>query len=485
MAREFVHVRLESEQFPCEHVQIHKLEGREAISRLFSFDIGIVCFRPDELDPVAMEGADVTVVFELEGAEIRRIHGMIAEIHDMLDSEPETRSFRIRVVPRAFRLTLIETQEIYMDLSVPEIIQKKLELVGLDGPTDFELRLMATYPPLEFVVQYKESDLAFISRLTEHIGVSFFFEHTRGRDTIVFTDHKDGFRPVAGKATAAFRSRGEGRDVYQIESRTRLIPKTYVLQDYNYRTPQVDLSDSAAAPSGFAGGIVEYGAHVKTLEAAKALAQIRAEEHEAGHRVYEGKSDLSELAAGAIFTLERHPRLAAKDTKMLVVEIDHLMTQAVGTMGGDAELSYKNSFRATSATLTYRPARVTPKPRIFGLITGTVEPELLGDESKFAKIDEDGRYIVRFLFDTAPAGERKASRPVRMIQPHAGPNYGMHFPLKPGIEVLLGFIDGDPDRPLIVGSVPNPVTPSPVTRPNLVMNRIKTETGILIEMKDS
>jgi type VI secretion system secreted protein VgrG len=130
MAREFVHVRLESERFPCEHVQIHKLAGRETISQLFSFDIGIVCFRPDELDPAAMEGADVTVVFELEGAEIRRIHGMIAEVHDMLDSEPETRAFRIRLVPRAFRLTLIETHgEAFVYASVASFVLPRGETI--------------------------------------------------------------------------------------------------------------------------------------------------------------------------------------------------------------------------------------------------------------------------------------------------------------------------------------------------------------------
>jgi type VI secretion system secreted protein VgrG len=106
------------------------------------------------------------------------------------------------------------------------------------------------------------------------------------------------------------------------------------------------------------------------------------------------------------------------------------------------------------------------------------------DITNYSVLDDHGRYTIRFLFDTAPAGEHKASRPVRMIQPHAGPDYGMHFPLKPGIEVLLAFVNGDPDRPLIVGAVPNPETPSPVRKQNSMMNRIKTVSGILVEMND-
>ena len=162
----------------------------------------------------------------------------------------------------------------------------------------------------------------------------------------------------------------------------------------------------------------------------------------------------------------------------------HRLIQSVSTHGGASDERYTNSFTAIDATLTYRPPRITPKPRIHGLLTGVVEQPPVTEITKHAVIDDDGRYTIRFLFDTAPVGQNKASRPVRMIQPHAGPDYGIHFPLKPGIEVLLAFVNGDPDRPLIVGAVPNPETPSPVRNQNSLMNRIKTVSGIMFEMKD-
>jgi type VI secretion system secreted protein VgrG len=482
MRSDLVQIRLESEHFPCDDVQIHTLSGREGISRVFSFDVGIISTRPDALDPEAMRGVDATLVFEVGDEEVRRVHGMIAEIEDMLETEVETRTYRLLFVPRAHRMTLIQTQEIYMDLSVPDILKQKLELVGLGGD-DVEFRLSETYPPLEFVVQYKETDLAFISRLTEHYGISFFFEHVDGRDKIVFTDHRRGFRPIA-RAPVPFRPRGDQRDVYQIASKTRVIPKTYMLQDYNYRTPQVDLTSSADAPSGLAGGIVEQGAHFKTLDEGKTLAKIRAEEIEASHIVYSGLSDIPHFSPGALFTLQEHPRIKDGSAELLLVEVEHSATQVVAAHGAKEGRRYTNSFRAIDGELTYRPPRVTPKPRIHGVVTGIIEQPLGSVGEEYAKIDDQGRYIVRFLFDTAPPGQRKASRPVRMAQPHAGPNYGMHFPLKPGIEVLVIFIDGDPDRPLIVGSVPNPVTPSPVVDRNATLNRIKTASGVIIEMKD-
>ena len=101
-----------------------------------------------------------------------------------------------------------------------------------------------------------------------------------------------------------------------------------------------------------------------------------------------------------------------------------------------------------------------------------------------AQLDDQGRYVVRFLFDTAPPGERQASRPVRMLQSHVGENYGTHHPLKPGVEVLIGFVHGDPDRPLIVGAVPNPLKPSPVTHRNPDVHRTSTGSGITIDIAD-
>ncbi|AUX21280.1 uncharacterized protein SOCEGT47_017610 [Sorangium cellulosum] len=101
-----------------------------------------------------------------------------------------------------------------------------------------------------------------------------------------------------------------------------------------------------------------------------------------------------------------------------------------------------------------------------------------------ARIDPTGRYTVQFHFDTAAGGGAKASRPVRMAQPHAGPGYGMHFPVKPGTEVLLGFIDGDPDRPIILGAIPNESAPSPVTASNARVNQIRTVSGIVVELDD-
>ena len=121
---------------------------------------------------------------------------------------------------------------------------------------------------------------------------------------------------------------------------------------------------------------------------------------------------------------------------------------------------------------------------IHGLLHAIVDPLPNDEIGEFSNLDAEGRYTIRLYFDVAGSTRDISSKRVRMIQNHAGGAYGTHIPLKPGIEVLIGFIDGDPDRPVIVGSVPNPVIPSPVNAQNATMSRVKTVSGVLIEMKD-
>jgi type VI secretion system secreted protein VgrG len=256
-----------------------------------------------------------------------------------------------------------------------------------------------------------------------------------------------------------------------------------VVTDYNYATPHLDVSGSHTSPLGFAGGVVEYAPNAPTPEECAKLAEIRAQERAALHNFFQGESTRFAFRAGHRFTLEGHPALDG-DKDLLLVEVTHHFSQPVALHGAPAEAAYHNTFRAVAAGSAYRPPRITPKPRIFGLLTAVVEPRGQG-VGKHADIDEVGRYTVRFHFDLTPLGKRpRSSLPVRMIQPHAGTGYGMHFPLHPGVEVAIAFEDGDPDRPLIVGAVPNAVTASPVTRANAGMSRIQTATGIRVTLRD-
>lgn len=475
-----VGITLESRSEPWSHVQVRSLTGREAISELFSFDLEVVCDPSHDLPADVAPGDAITVVFELAGEEKRRVFGILGPIHDNLDATREHRSYRLRVLPRAFRLTLVETQEIFLDRSVPEILLAKLGRHGF-GEQDVEMRLLGAYPRRELVVQYQESDLAFVSRLAEHVGISYFFEHHEGRDRLVFTDHPAGFRPAVGAGEVKFRALGDDRDVFALTVATDLVPTSYIIQDYNYRIPLVDLSGSFDLASGSGGGVVEYGAHTKTPEQSDQLARIRAEERDCRRRVFQGKSGRVEITAGARSALVDHPKLPGP-TPLLVVEVDHeAYLPTFSDEAGSRKASYSNAFRAIPADVPFRPRRVTPRPRIFGLTTGIIQPGPNDSTGGVARLDSEGRYTVQLHFDTIQRGEQKASHPVRMAQPFAGANYGMHLPLRPGTEVLLAFTNGDPDRPVIVGALYNTASPSPVVAANADRHQIKASSGAIFE----
>jgi type VI secretion system secreted protein VgrG len=473
---------LESEAFDGERLRVRRLRGREAIGRPFEYLVDVVALDRDAPPIAAILGAPVTIVIERAPAEgagwvgVRRLHGMVLDVVDDLDAHEDVRGLALRVVPRAHALAMVETTDLFVARTLPEIWCAKLAAIGLEA--DFELRLSAEYPKRELVVEYAETDLAFVSRWAEHLGVSLFFEHGEASAKLVATDHPAGFGWIDGEV-ARYRPRGESLDVFALAARHAVVRGYHAVRDYNYRTPLVDLTGEHTLDGATLGGRVELATHHKTPAEAIAIAKVRAEEELAGSLVYEGRSALPTLGAGLRMRLEGHPELGPVD--LLVTEVDHDATVAVAGASSAAAPGYRNAFRAIPAERTFRPARLTPRPRIAGLVTGFVEGAQ-GAEGRHAHLDEQGRYLVRFFFDPTPAGTPPPTRPVRMLQPHAGDGYGTHFPLKPGVEVAVGFLGGDPDRPFLVGAVSNPITPSPVTSANPGVHRTRTSSGITIDI---
>jgi type VI secretion system secreted protein VgrG len=472
-------VHLESDGKRWAGVGVRRLSGREAISELFDFTAAVAVPATEDLDDRAFPGAAVTIVFERDGLDVRRVHGIVAEVSDELEASGDYHTYEVRIAPRAHLLSLVEIQEVYLEATIPEVLKQKLEIHGL-GADDFELRLIESYPKREIIVQHGETDLAFVRRLAEHVGISFFFEHGEKAEKWVFTDHVAGFGSVEGAEEVHFHARGEARGVFALRHKTDLIPGTFFVQDYNYRAPLLDPSGQFTVDADAPGGIVEYGSHVKTPDEATWLAKIRGEERLARKRVYEAKSSVVELTAGKSTKLLDHPRLGA-GARLLVVELEHEATFPLFAEGPAGDATYRNTFRAIPAEVRYRPARRTPKPRMPGVVTGVIQPGPSGEVGGVAKLTPDGRYTVQLHFDTAQRGQQRASHPVRMAQPFAGQGNGMHFPLLPGTEVLIAFANGDPDRPVIVGALPNPMSPAPVVDAEARTHRIVTSKGVTIE----
>ncbi len=477
-----------------------RVSGVDEISQLFRFEIDVVSDDPS-LDDTLIFGRTATLEMGRQDRSAT-IYGQITSFQQGIATERGQFVYKAVLMPRLQRLAMSRQNQIHgtsTDVSVVDVIRDELTGDGLKGPgsaiagrltaTDFELRLNRSYPVRDYIVQYDETDLNFICRLAESQGIFFFFDHSSGKDVIVFGDNRVAFTPPAANETLTYRRTGGlvefGEEVVRDFTRVaRPLPARMVLRDYNYRLPHVSLTAEAPIDPNGHGVIVEYGDHFRTPEEGAQLARIRAEEIKAQGVVFQGVSDCIGLSAGDLFQLADHFR-DDFNARYVITRITHTATMPVEGLsdldGGAREASYSNAFECIPNSVEYRPPRRTPKPVMAGLSNATVDAEGTGNR---AEIDTQGRYKVRQSFDLRGEADGKASLYVRKAEPYGGADSGMHLPLLKNTEVILACVNGDPNRPIIVGAVPNARNRSVVTQKEQTSNRIRTTSGIVLQMDD-
>ena len=492
---------------PVDTFEVATLKGEDSISALYRYELDLITETPDlsfndlMSKPVRI-GIKQTVVTSdgSRGTRLYNIYGMLASF-EQLEKQAALVRCRAVVVPRLWNLGQTFLSRIFQDMDVVTIIDNILKdssSYGLAEKDDytFEGITRGDYKSKEYVVQYQESDLAFISRWMEHEGISFRFEMNNDRDQLVLMDKVDSYADIA--VTLKYRPGGEkvSKDdsgstdvpdeevVLALVGRQRPGPEKVELTDWNYRTPDVDLKVEAPVVEGGKGTFYEHGNHYKTQDEGKVLAQVRAQAILCRLKEFDGVSNCRSIRAGAVIEIAEHYR-SDFNGKYLITSVKHSAKQSAGLQGAgeNANPSYENSFTCIPATVLYRPERVTPWPKISGVTTGLVD----GDSGeKFGPIDDNGEYRLRMDFDLSTPTDGKSTRPVRMSQPHAGAGYGVHYPQHLKTEVLVAYKDGNPDRPLIVGAVPNPKTPSPVKGENKTQLILKSmgENMVLFDDKE-
>ena len=516
-------VRADTTQFqfsvsglPDETFQVGRFAGREAISEPFRFELDLVSAEPD-VDFSAVLGAQATFTRLRETGEAEPVHGVVAAVHQAGRTADRVR-YRVVLVPRLWRLGLGQQSRVFQDVTLEDLVTQVLSDAGLAG-ADVEVSLSDPPPTREYVVQYNESDLAFLQRQLEHAGAWYTFRHDEaGRDRLVISDDRTAFEPIADPAVPYREGAGFGRTaaeaVERFSVRERLGADAVRVRDYNYRTPETGLDAEAPVgepPPEAAGAVREayaWGDHHKDPEEGARLAAVRAEEVAARRRVAEGSGDCAGFRAGRLFTLTDHYR-PDLDGDYLLAEVLHAGSQTAslgsgaavdgfttdgdllarlgplvepdGTGDGAPATVYVNRFSALPASAPFRPERRTPRPRVAGVMTARVETA----GGPYAFLDEDGRYRVRMPFDRSSESEGAATRPIRMAQPYSGPGYGMHFPNHADTELVFACVDGDPDRPLALGTVPNPSQHSPAVAENRMQNVVRTFAGSELVMDDT
>ncbi|MFZ0448530.1 MAG: type VI secretion system tip protein TssI/VgrG [Desulfatiglandaceae bacterium] len=477
-----------SHGLPEDTFQVVRFQGDEGISKLYEFAIQLVSEDPEiDLGSVLQNPATLTI-FRNEGDD-RLFHG-IPSLFEQLHEDAERVFYKTVLVPRLWQADLYHENQLFLDKTVPDIIEEILRQAGLTT-NDYELRLTNTYPQWEYICQYGETDFDFISRWMEREGIYYYFQQTEEFEKLIITDNASSHENIPDASTieyhppSSLRAREE-EIVRDLICRKKMLPRKVILRDYNYRRPDLELRGEAEVASQGRGDVYIYGEHFKTPEEGNALAGIRAEEILCRESIFNGESTAPNLCPGFVFELAEHYRDTYNE-RFLIVELEHEGNQTRALFGTDQSsadedsgLLYVNRFGSIPADLQYRPERKTPKPRFYGSMNAKVD----ATDGQYAEIDDEGRYKVRLFFDQSDRGASKASRWVRMAQPYSGRDYGMHFPLHGNTEVLLTFVNGDLDRPVIAGSVPNPDTASPVNSNTNTLCMIKTGGGNQIHTED-
>ncbi|MGF1476129.1 MAG: type VI secretion system Vgr family protein [Geminicoccaceae bacterium] len=418
-----------------------RLTGWEALSEGFAFDLDMIS-TDGALSPDALLGRQVTVGIKRGDGSHRSINAVVTRFSA---GPRDDRVFRYRaeLKPWTWLLELCSDCRIFQNLSVGQIIQ---EVCKSRGFTDLKLDLKRVHGKLDYVVQYQETDLAFLSRLIEQHGLFSFFEHEADRHWLIISDDADGYRRTPGLEANAVTVAPDGLSSWQhtdlfVEAgiEQKLITGGFAVEDYNFETSTTDLLATVKGGGGRIERFVYATGHQVKADG-QAAARLLMESEEAIQAVLTAEGRCRSLQPGHTFTLKGFHRADANGA-YVVRKIHHDVSHD----------DYRNKVEAIPAQTSYRARRQTPKP----VIAGTQTARVTGPKGKEIWTDKHGRIKVQFHWDRQGKVDDKTSCWVRVVQGWGGKQWGSFFLPRVGMEVVVSFLDGDPDRPLVTGCVYN------------------------------
>ena len=451
-----------------------RLEGSDGLSRNGEYRLVLLSRRGD-ISASELLGKPVSVVADLPRGGVREFNGL-AMGFAMLEPRGRQHRYQLLLRPWTWLLTRRSDSRIFQGQTTQQILQA---VFARHSCADFRFELGSSYPARPYCVQYRETDFHFISRLLEEDGIHFFFEHAAGRHTLVLTDGDRAHARVSGYERVAFIESGsqQGSRIEGLQGWTcvaEIQPGRQVLRDYDFEKPRADLQ-AGASPVRPAGHELESGLECydhpggyRERAEAERITRIRAEAARVQYESFQGQGNAAGLAPGRLFRLEAHPR-ADQNRDYLVTAAEYCL-QECGREAGEAVAQWLTlKVEAIVAEQEYRPPRLTSKPVVQGPQTAVVTGPA-GDE---IHTDRYGRVKVRFHWDRLEPGAQGSSCWIRVAHPWAGQNWGMVAIPRVGQEVVVEFLEGDPDRPIITGSVYNADQMPPYELP-----RNMTQSGI-------
>lgn len=453
---------------PVKGLSVSEFSGEEPLSGLFQFDITLI--QSVEYGAMEVIPSDLMLgapaALEILGQQAsRRICGIL-ESFVLLSVSAGKIEYQARLVSSFAPLTLNLNSRIFQGMSTPQIIGMLLEERGYGGQHTFELS--QTYAPRDYCVQYQESDWAFLSRLMEEEGIFFFFRHD-ANDVLILGDGAQSYDDIG---TLRYRDEATSHLLYdealrRFEVGASLRPTSAAMRDYRFKSPNVRLDATRQGASGFGGGELYYypGEYMET-SIGNRLAAVRIEEAQTGRVSFVATGNTRQGAPGRTFVLTGNSTVESSE-RWLVTRVSH-RGEAIQALEEEALDGNRNRTHYTvkvegiPATHIFRPARQTPRPRIPGLQPAVV----VGPPGETIYPDSWGRVKVKFYWDRTPSRNENCSCWIRVNQGWAGAGYGVFFLPRIGQEVLVLFIEGDPDRPVIIGRAYNDVEPVPHPLPD-------------------
>ncbi|WP_213193422.1 type VI secretion system Vgr family protein [Klebsiella aerogenes] len=467
-------------QLPVEGLLFWKLSGHEAMSEMFELSLTLLG-SDARLDRSKLLGQPVTVTIPTQNAlSSRYFNGKITRVAVSAVELSGIRyaAYQLTVEPDLWPMKRDRNLRIFQGQTVPQIINTLLS----EYQVNVEDKLNGSYRVWDYCVQYQESSFAFISRLMELEGIAYHFRHEAGKHTMVLTDSATQHQPVSGYETIPYHQTASGgitteEGIGQWALEDSVTPGIYSLDDYDFRKPNAWLfqaRQNPASPSPGSIDVYDWPGRFVDHGHGEFYARIRQERWQVEHQQIQASATAVGIAPGATFTLTNAP-FFSDNGEYLTTAADYLFEENSYASGGNSDISHQIHFRVIPSSVVYRPAQVTDWPRTYGPQTAKV----VGPEGESIWTDRYGRIKVKFHWDRHAKGDDTSSCWVRVSSAWAGQGFGGVQIPRVGDEVVIDFINGDPDRPIVTGRVYNEASMPPWDLPGDA-----TRMGFMTRSKD-
>ncbi|UCC71415.1 MAG: type VI secretion system tip protein VgrG [Gemmatimonadota bacterium] len=444
--------------------------GQEGVSTPFSFTLDLVSEEASVSANDVLRTAAV-VTMDLAGGEQRVIHGLINRFVQLGQSD-ELTFYRAEIVPWVWFLSLSSDCKIFQNLSVLEIVE---QVFKDQGYSDFEIKCVRNYASREYCVQYRETHLNFVSRLLEEEGIFYFFQHSESKHILTLADDASAVKPCPGQSRVRISPMPEAAPeedfVTAFEREHAAYIGTVTLRDYDHLQPSLRLESSVSGDGR--EEVYDYPGNYTQLDDGERLARLQLEEQEAWHEIVRGESTCRSLQSGCTFDLEEHYLREANQTYQLL-QVRHSARAGDYRSWDTAAFEYRNDFVAIPHSVPFRPPRTTPKP----VVQGSQSALVVGKAGEEIWVDKHGRVKVQFYWDRDGKKDENSSCWVRVSSGWAGKGWGVIQIPRIGQEVIVDFLEGDPDRPIITGRVYNAEQTPPYDLPgNQTQSGVKSRSS--------